>query len=167
MKKEDIQKKDNLEKIKQNIEQSKQLSKEQLNEINKRVFNNILIAIFVMLYFYFINLASINIEPEKLETDLKVFSIITIFLTIIIFEIAYKKDSGKITIYGIESLLISLSTLFLAYFFTIYSKTFNLMVFWISLIFAIYYVLKSIIIYIRMKKQYKKSLSDINDIIKE
>lgn len=165
--KENKKRADNIEKMKKNIEESKKLPKEQLDKMNKRVFNNILIAIFVMLYFYFINLGSVNIVPQKLELDLKVFSVITILITIIIFEIAYKKDSGIIAIYGIESLLISLSTLFLAYLFTIYTKTFHLIVFEISLAFAIYYVLKSIIIYLKMKKAYNKGLSDIGDIIKE
>ena len=158
---------ENIEKMKQNIEENKKLPKEQLDKMNKRVFNNILIAIFIMLYFYFINLGSINIEPQKLELDLKVFSVVTILITVAIFEIAYKKDSGIVAIYGIESMFVSLSTLFLTYLFTIYNKTFHLIVFWISLAFAIYYVLKSIIIYLKMKKEYKKSLSDINDIIKE
>ena len=71
-----------------------------------------------MLYFYLINLGSINIAPEKLELDLKVFSVVTILITVFIFEIAYKKDSGRIAIYGIESIFISLATLFLAYLFT-------------------------------------------------
>ena len=158
---------ENIEKMKQNIEESKKLPKEQLDKMNKRVFDNILIAIFVMLYFYLINLGSINIAPEKLELDLKVFSVVTILITVFIFEIAYKKDSGRIAIYGIESIFISLATLFLAYLFTIYNKSFHLVVFWISLAFAIYYVAKSMIIYLKMKKEYSKSLSDIGDIIKE
>ena len=37
----------------------------------------------------------------------------------------------------------------------------------ISLIFAIYYVGKAIIIYIKMKKKYINGLNDINEIIKK
>lgn len=158
---------ENIEKMKQNIEEIKKLPKEQLDKMNKRVFNNILIAIFVMLYFYLINLGSINIAPQKLELDLKVFSVVTILITVVIFEVAYKKDSGRIAIYGIESIFISLSTLFLSYLFTIYNKSFHFVVFLISFAFAIYYVVKAMIIYLKMKKEYKKSLSDIGDIIKE
>ena len=169
MKEKKLTKKDlnNLKKAQENIEKSRQLPKEVLTNINRRIFHNIIVAIIVIIYLYFINLASINIPAQRLGVDLKVFSIITILITIIIFEYSYKKDSGIICIWGIESFFVALVTLCLAYLYAMRTTLFQFIVAWVSLVFAIYYIAKAIVIYVKMRKEYFKSMSDINDIVKK
>lgn len=160
-KKEIIEKIDNEFKIKQ------KLPKEEKEKINKRLFRNVLVAIGFVLYFYFINLGAINIKPDVFLTDLKVFSITLVAVAIIIFEVSYKKEDGKLCIYGIETLIISFCSLLSIYFFSLFKDVFNLIIANISLLIAVYYIAKCIIIRKKMKKQYYQSLSDINDIIKK
>jgi len=157
----------NLKKAQENIENNRQIPKGVLSNINKRIFHNIIVAIVVVTYLFFINLASINIQRDILITDLKVFSIISIMITIIIFEYSYKKDSGIICIFGIETLVVSIATLFLAYLYAVEYSLFQLIVAGISMIFAVYYIIKSAIIYLKLKKEYYKSINDINDIVKK
>ena len=133
-------------------------------KINKRIFQNIIIAVVIVLYFIFINLGFYNIEPIKFLKDIQVFSIITIGITIIIFEKAYKKDSGELAIYGIEALVLSICTLLTIFIEINYRNKFSYIINTIAMLFAIYYVGKSIIIYIKLRKKALKRVSDIDKI---
>ena len=123
-----------------------------------------MIAIVVIIYFIFVNLGYYNIEPLKYLKDLQVFSIVTIGITIIIFERAYKKDSGELTIYGIESLIVSICTLMTIYIGMHYKDKFTYIINAIAMLFGVYYVAKSIVIYVKMKRKALKQTSDIHKI---
>ena len=85
-------------------------------------------------------------------------------MTIVIFEIAYKKDSGELAIYGIESLILSICTLLTIFIRMNYNNKFSYIINTIAMLFAIYYVGKSIIIYVKMRKKALKRASDIDKI---
>ena len=127
---------------------------EELKKINKRVFQNVFLAIVIMFYLDFIILGFVNIENSVFITDLKVFGMALLLVTIGIFEYAYKKDSGKHIIHGIEILLLALITILLIYVNLMWSNKFIYITAFVSYAFAIYYVAKSIIIYKKMKKEY-------------
>ena len=91
-----------LEKIEEEIKKQTTIPEEKKDKINKRVFQNIMIAIGIVIYFTFINLGFYNIAPAKFLIDVQAFSMLSIGITIVIYEVAYKKDSGKLAIYGIE-----------------------------------------------------------------
>lgn len=158
--------KSQLEKIGEEIKKQTTISEEKKNKINKRIFNNVIIAVIIVLYFLFINLGFYNLEPSKYLKDLQVFSMLSISITIIIFEKAYKEDSLELTIYGIEALVFSITTLMAIYIGINYNNKYTYIINVISILFAIYYVIKSIIIYIKMKKKALKKVSDIHKIIK-
>jgi len=98
---------------------------------------------------------------------LKVFSMVFITATIVIFEIAYKKDSGKITILGIEFLILSICTLFSIRVYNVYNDKFERILVSFALLFAIYYIVKSSIEYLKARKKVKKEISDIDKIAKK
>lgn len=156
--------KQKLEKIEEEIKKQTTISEEKKKKINKKLFKNIIIAIVIVLYFTFINLGFYNLEPSKFLVDLQVFSILSIGITIIIFEVAYKKDSGELAIYGIEALVLSICTLLTIYVGMYYRNKFSYIINTVSMLFAIYYVAKSIIIYTKMKKKALKRASDIDKI---
>lgn len=162
-----MNKNDNFQEIQQQIEKNKKIPKEYAEKINLNIFTNIIIAIFIVLYWYFINLGSLNIETNIYIIDLKVFSVIFGITSVILFEISYKKDSGKMCIYGIEMLIVGLITLFLINGYYLFYANYNFIIAIISFIFAVYYLIKSFIIYKKMKKQYFKEKNDIKDIVKK
>lgn len=155
-----------LEKIEKEIKKQTTISEEKKKKINAKVFQNIIIAIIVVLYFIFLNLGFKNLKPQTFLKDLQVFSIITIGITIILFEKAYQKDSGEITIYGIEALVLSICTLMTIYLGANYTSKFTYILNAISMLFAIYYVAKAIVIYRKMMKKALKQTSDIHKIAK-
>lgn len=158
---------ENLKKIEKEIVRKKELPTEELLRINKKIFENILIAIVIMVFFGFVSLGALNIESSVFITDLKVFSMGLIVLTVLLFEYSYKKNNGNICIHGIECLILSVFILISIYLYTMYLTKFNLIMASASFIFAIYYVAKSIVIYLKMKKKYFASVNDISEIIKK
>jgi len=156
-----------LEKIEEEIKKQKTIPNSRIKKINGRLFKNVLIAICIVLYFIFIMLGYYNIEQELFLTDLKVFSLTAIGITIIIFEYAYKKDSGENAIFGIEILALSIFTLMLDNVYRMYNDKFIYIVNSVSMLFAIYYIGKCIIIYKKMRKKALKKANDIHKIAKK
>lgn len=156
-----------LEKIQKEINKQTKLSKDEKKKINKRIFQNIVMAIGIVVYFIFINLGFNNIEESTYLTDLKVFGAVTIGITIILFEKAYKKDSGELTIYGIEMLIIAICTLLTNYIYKFYYSKYIYIITSIAMLFAVYYVGKSIVIYVKMKNKALKKASDIHKIVRK
>lgn len=158
---------ENIAKLESELKNKKDIPQKEEKKIYKKVFANIIIAIIIIIYFYLINLGSSNIETNVFIVDLKVFSMALITFTIILFEYSYKKELIYICIHGLESFFLAVITLFLVYGYMLYIDQFNMMVATAAFAFAIYYLIKAIIIYIKMRKKYIKNLNDINEIIKK
>lgn len=154
-----------IQEIGETIKEKKSLPKEEIEKINKYLFQNILVAICTILYFIFLNLGQMNIQAEVYITDLKVFSICVLFLAIALIEKAYKQDDGRIAIYGIEMIVLSLITVALIFVNLMLQERYVYIVTSISYIFAIYYLIKSVIIYLKKRKQY--FVEDIKEMIQE
>ncbi len=131
------------------------------------IFKNLLKAIGIMGYFMVLNLAYARMNTERLINDIEVFAGIFLVLGLIFLERAYKKDDGKTALSGIELLCLSMHSLSINHVITFYQYDFRLYLLTSSYVFAIYYVLKSIVIYTKEKRQYLKNLSDISEIVKE
>ena len=131
------------------------------------VFKNLLKAIGIMAYFIVLNFAYTRMNVDRLTNDIEVFAGIFLVLGLVMLERAYKKDSGKMALSGIELLCLSMHSLSINHVITFYQYDFRFYLLSSSYVFAIYYVLKSIIIYTREKRQYLKNMSDISEIVKE
>lgn len=118
-----------------------------------------------MIYLLFMLLGFINIKDTVFIVDLKVFSFTVLIIAILLFERAYKKDSGTICIFGIETLVLSIATMILLYVNIQIPEKFLVIVNAISILFAVYYVGKSIILYTREKKKY--FMNNMKEIIKK
>lgn len=152
---------------KENQNKEKQLEAEMKNKINKEIFFNIIIAIILLAYFFLIPVIQNKFLNENIFEYLRIPATVFFLLTLIFLEMSYKKDSGKVFLRGIEFAIISAHTLSIQYIITKYNINLQLYLTISSYVFAIYYVLKSIIIYTKMRREYLKSLSDISDIVKE
>ena len=157
-------KKDIIQDIEAERIKTKTLPKEIDNIVNSIIFKNMIIAIIIMIYTYFLVMGFVNISSEKYIIDLMVFSILLLFLSIIIFEIAYKKDSGKLAINGIEVLVLAIVTFYLPYMYAYFHNDYNTIVILLGIAYAIYYSTKSIISTKLEKRKYKKTSSDIKNI---
>jgi len=118
-----------------------------------------------MVYLNLIILGFINIDNSIFIVDLKVFGVSLLALAIGVFEYAYKKDSGIIAIYGIEILVLSIITIGFIYLSLMWAEKFVSISTLITYIIAIYFVIKSAVIYTKMKKKY--FVNEMKKIIKK
>lgn len=161
-------KKSTIEKIEKEINEKTKLPNEVKEKIKNEVFTNFVIASIIILYFIFIILGSFGSIKNVRVIDINIFSMLFLSIAILLFEIAYRKDDGKLAMFGIESLVLAIFTLFLPYIiFELHgtNKKYYLMA---SIYIAIYYILKSIVISIKTKNKYINSnISDVKEIVKK
>ena len=74
-----------------------------------------------------------------------------LLLAIMLLEKAYKDDSGRLAVFGIEMIVLSLTTISLIYVDLMLSSRYSVILTSISYIFAIYYLIKSVVIYLKKR----------------
>lgn len=166
MKKEELRTKENIEKLGEVIKEKNTIPKELKDKISSLKFQNIIFACIILVYLGALNLGMINIPTENYLMDLKIFSIMLLIVTISIFELAYKKDKGELWLHGVEVMMISIFTLYLIYFYSIYYNDFGKIVFSVAILYFIYYAIKIVIMKRTTIKKYK-NLTDIGEIVKK
>ena len=167
MKKENIKAKENIENISIVIEEKKKIPKNIKDKISAKILENIIFSIVVTIYLSGLNLGMSNIPTENYLIDLKVFSMILLISTIILFEIAYKKDKSGLWLHGIEVMVIAVFTIYLIYLYSIYYNSFGSIVFSFAFIYIIYYAIKCFFMKRKIVIDYNKSLIDIGEIVKK
>ena len=156
-----------IQKIEEEINEKRKMPKEVKESLRKEIFTNIIICACLVAYFLFLFLGSVDKTKSVRVIDLKIFSTIYLATSIILFEAAYKKDSGKIAIHGIEILLVAIMTLFLPYIIFELDSKYQKIYYFVGEYIAAYYVIKCICIAIIRKRKYSKDVSDIKEIIKK
>ena len=142
-----------------------------MKEVNekymKKIYLNILKAILIVFYFFVLNLACENISAEHLERGIQLCTMVFLFMAIVIFEIAYRKDDDDLAIQGIEVLVLSAYTLTSQHITKKYNFDFKNYSLVASYIFAIYFILKCIFVYTKGRKEIAEDYSDIKEIVKK
>ena len=152
-----------FEEIKNIFRKKKDIPKQDKKTIRKPVIQNVLVAIIIIIYFAFLVLGFYRIDNVAYQTDLKVFAICILLFAIILLEKAYKEDSGKIAIFGIETIFVAVITLALIYVNLMLSSNYINIVLIITGVIAIYYIIKSVVIYIRGRNKY--FVNDMKEMI--
>lgn len=133
----------------------------------KEIYFNVLKAIITMLFFFVLNKAYENVSSEHFALGIEIFTMIFLFIAIYIFEQAYKKDDGKLAIQGIEILVLSTYTLTSRHIANKFDFDFKIYSLVVSYIFAIYFILKGIVVYTKGRREEAEELSDIREIVKK
>lgn len=133
----------------------------------KKILKNLLVGIGIISYFMILVLANTKMHTERLANDIKVFAGAFLVVAILVLEKAYKKDSGKTAIIGIELLVLSFHSLSIIHMVNLFKCDFNFYLILSSAIIAVYYLLKGITTYTKDRKEYLRGLSDISEIVKK
>lgn len=164
-KKQERIKQENIEKMGKKIEENKKISSQYFEKIKNLVFINVIIAIILSIYFFVINYLLINIELSA--NILRVTSFIIAIFSVLLFGISYKKDNGYIFIHGAEAFIISFITLYITNLYRVYTNLYNIIILYLPLSVVIYYLIKALIIYMKLKKEDSKQKNDISEIVKK
>ncbi len=131
------------------------------------ILTNIIYMVLIVIYFIVFNKQTPLLDSKTLITYINISSIAFLGIAIILFEIAYKKDKGKMYMYGIEFLVLAIFTLLIKHMPKILGCTMKTYTEVGMYAFIGYYILKSGMQYTIEKQNQLKNLSDIKEIVKE
>lgn len=163
--KKDIEIQRNLTKLEEEIESKKKLPKSEKQKLLKKCRTNAIILITILVYLVLLRIGEANIQTDIYVNILKVLNIVLIIGTIIMFEISYRCNKNEIILHGIEMLIISFFTLFLIPAYSLYYGNFYKVIIVGALVSIVYYLSKCVIIIIKFRRNYHKSLTDIKSIV--
>lgn len=143
-----------MENIEGILEERKQLSKKEMLRVNERLFFNLGAAAVILAYFIFINYLHHHTPIEGFLDIIRLFSWGFLGITILLFEVAYHKDSGHIALISVEFLALSIANMMLLYIQAFWANKLCSISIAIAICFAIYYAIKSLVIYIKNKRAY-------------
>lgn len=156
-----------IEILEEDLSKNKKLTPELKKKIRRIFGKNIFIIGLILIYMALLTLAFYKMELNTLSTDLKVLSTGFLVFAIIKFEKGYKNDNEGIFLTGIELLVLAIITLFMTVLISTDEHFFQSTIMGISIFVAVYYILKSFVIRGKIRKQHKKQVSDVRDIIKK
>lgn len=134
-------------------------------KVSFNVYRNILIAVVIMVYFIGINSMYYKLEKNNLLIILKILSMVILLLGIIILEIAYRKENGRLGINAIEIIVLAGHILSTAHIVALQKFHFANYILVSSYLFSIYYLFKAVFVYTKERRDYLRSLSDIKEIV--
>lgn len=149
------------------IEEKRKLPKKVKDNISTNIFQDLVVAIIIMLYFCIINFSYYHFESNVFEENMKYFALAIIVLTVIAFEISYRKNSIKLLIIGLELFACGVLSLYIPYIFLHSNSAFRISIMILPVFLIIYYALKSFIIFKGKQLEYRNNLSDIKEIVKD
>ena len=149
------------------IEKKRKLPQNVKENISNVIFQNLIAAIIIMAYLCAINLVYYKVDNNMFENYMKYFALGIIVLTIIAFEIAYKKDSLKFCLIGIELLICGVLSLYIPYIYLHTTKQLRDIIMILPAVLIIYYAIKSLLIFKQKQFKYQNNLSDVKEIVKE
>jgi hypothetical protein len=148
------------------IEGRKKLSKNAKEKILNLIFYNCIFFIVMMIITLIINISFNKLLLVNFEEYIKVIQIGVAIVSVVLFEMAYRKDTMKIGCFGIEFVIFSIAILFVPYMYISKSNIKFLKL--IVMIFAIYYIVKSIVYAFFKRYEYlKDNMSDVKEIVKD
>lgn len=156
-----------VELMQEKIAQQRKLPNDIKEKLNLITFQNLLISILIMIYIVVVNLLFMNETAEVFSKNIRVSAITLAIIDIIIFEVAYRKESVPLAIHGIELFCFSVFVLSIPYIYFYLDPMIRNLIMLSSVFLAIYYVGKTIVIHIIETNKYINNLSDVLEILKD
>ena len=142
-----------ISEFEEKIEKTKKMPQDIENKLNKKLIENISMAIAIIVYFMSLIFGKERINATNYTNLLKTYTMCLGILSIIIFEFSYKKESVKSMYTGIEVLILSIVTMFSIYICKVQELKYIFYLALFAYAFSIYYLIKDILIYNKTKKE--------------
>lgn len=149
------------------LTEKRKMTKTVKDQLKRRIFQNTFVAFGMILFMGVIDAIYLYGKLEWVSIAMKGLAMLSIILTVGIFEVSYRKDSGKIAMVGMECLVLSCLTLYLPKMYEKLAPKWCIQLAYIPIFCVFYYSMKIIVISFQMRKQYQNNLSDVKEIIKE
>ena len=158
---------ENIQKFDEEYKKSRIIPKDYKKKILNRILKNSIIAVIVIAYLIALNILSLHIETIKYILGIKVLCVVLAIVSVIYFELSYRRDNGYLFMHGVEFLVLATITLFSVYAYSLFYVTYNNILLYILIGVVMYYIIKTLCTLRNMKTEYYKSQNDIKDIVKK
>ena len=137
------------------------------NILTQKILTNLTFALITIIYFIFFSTQYAKLETSILIKCINASSMLFLGISIIMMEIAYRKNDGLIFFNGLEFLAMAVFILLTQHMSKVLSCSIQVYTLAGANLFAVYYILKSAILYTKDQRDKLKNLSDIKDIVKD
>lgn len=149
------------------IEKKRKLPQEVKENIKTNIFHNLLAATIILAYLVSINIMYYKFDSSRFELYMKYFALGIILITVIDIELAYTKNSKKLTLIGIELLICGVLSLYIPYIYLHTTAYLRNCIMILPAVLLIYYAFKSLVIYKQKQYDYQNNLSDVKEIVQD
>ncbi len=129
----------------------------------KSVLQNLVMVVIVLVLLSIICFMDENHIKENFSTELKIISTAFAVISIIFFEIAYRKEKANVCFWAIELLILGMIVMFVPYL----SQYVQNIIIGIAVGFGIYYLIKLVLIVVKKQKEFSDKKSDVKEIVKD
>ena len=159
-------KKETIKKIEEEITKQTTMPENLKNEVRKDIFKNLLLGIAIMIYFIVLIVGNMGGIKDIVTVYFNIYSIFLLIFSIVLIEVAYKKNNGKTAVYGVEIMIVAILTMFLPYVIFEFSKRYQKYFILSTSLVSVYYIIKCIALKNKAMSVYEKEESDIDEITK-
>ena len=149
------------------IEEKRKLPQEVKENIKTNIFHSLIAAVIILAYLAAINVLYYSFEQDVFEYYMKYFALGIIIVTVIDIELAYRKDSKKLWLIGVELLVCGILSLYIPYIYLHTTAYLRNCVMILPAGLLIYYAFKSLIIFKQNQFKYRNNLSDVRDLLND
>lgn len=149
------------------IEEKRKLPQNVKENIKTNIFHSLIAAAIILAYLAAINVMYYSFEQSIFEHYMKYFALGIILVTVIDIELAYRKDSKKLWLIGVELLACGILSLYIPYIYLHTTAYLRNCVMVLPVAILIYYAFKSIIIFKQNQFKHQNNLSDVKDLLKD
>lgn len=149
------------------IEQKRKLPKNVKEDIKTNIFHTLIAALINVAYLVAINLMYYKFDNNSFEYYMKYFALGIILVTVLDIEIAYRKDSKKLALIGVELLICGILSLYIPYIYLHTTAYLRNTIMILPAILLVYYAIKSFIIFKQKQFVHQNNLSDVKDLLKD
>ena len=150
-----------------NIEESKEKKKKIDKNLLKDIITNLVYGLIIAIYIICFNWQHEAIGANWLGKYINISSMAFLAISIVMLELAYRKDKAKMFVYGIEFIVLATFTILIQHMPKIIKCSIKQYTQIGLAVFVAYYIIKIGILYTKRKHDELKSLSDIKEIVKE
>ena len=149
------------------IEEKRKLPQDVKENIKTNIFHNLIAAVIILAYLAAINVIYYNFKQNDFEYYMKYFALGIIVVTVIDLELAYRKDSKKLWLIGVELLACGILSLYIPYIYLHTTAYLRNCVMLLPAVLLIYYAFKSMIIFKQNQFKHRNNLSDVKELLND
>ncbi len=147
------------------IEEKRKLPQDVKENIKTNIFHNLIAAAIILAYLAAINILYYSFEQKIFEHYMKYFALGIIIVTVIDIELAYRKDSKKLWLIGVELLACGILSLYIPYIYIHTTAYLRNCVMLLPAVLLIYYAFKSMVIFKQNQFKHRNNLSDVKELL--